>query len=278
MATAMQRKIAVRVQQLRQEQALEIGLAVICVGDDPASKIYVSSKEQAAKQVGINSKIFLLEENTDQVSLIQLIHQLNKDDSVHGVLIQLPLPDHINVSEVFKNLSPEKDVDGLTHENAGRLFLGDDAGLKPCTPLGCIDLIKSMRPDLTGLRAVVIGRSTLVGNPLSQLLLQENCTVTIAHSRSKDLASLCQQADILVAAAGQPLIVTKDWIKQGAIVIDVGINRLSNGLIVGDVDFQSALEKAGSITPVPGGVGPMTIAYLLSNTVSAACAQCALLP
>lgn len=254
------------------------GLAVILVGDDPASQVYVGSKIKACEEVGIESFEHRMAETSTEQEIRHVIKNLNENPDVHGILLQLPLPEALSsVQEgLVQTITPEKDVDGLTTLNAGKLFLGHSDGLVPCTPEGSLRLIKSVQKDLTGMNAVVIGRSNLFGKPMAQLLLAENCTVTTAHSRTKDLAEVCKRADILVAAVGRPQMVKADWVKDGAIVIDVGINRLPptenkpKGKLVGDVDFDTVKEVAGAITPVPGGVGPMTIACLLANTVKAA--------
>lgn len=248
------------------------GLAVILVGDDPASHVYVGNKVKACLEVGIESFEQRMDENSTETEIRHVIKNLNANPDVHGILLQLPLPKHLAGAQesLVQSITPEKDVDGLTVFNAGKLFLGMDDGLVPCTPQGSMRLIKTVRQDLTGLNAVVIGRSNLFGKPMAQLLLAENCTVTTAHSRTKDLAAVCRQADILVAAVGRPRMVKGDWIKPGAIVIDVGINRLDTGKLCGDVDFEEAVGMASAISPVPGGVGPMTIACLLANTLKAA--------
>ena len=245
------------------------GLAVILVGDDPASHVYVKNKIKATEGAGMVSieRRLLATATADEIASV--IDDLNADDDVHGILLQLPLPDGINADPLIQRISPDKDVDGLTFTNVGKLVAGAD-GLVPCTPQGSLRLIKSVREDLTGLNAVVIGRSLLFGKPMAQLLLAENCTVTTAHSRTKDLAAVCAQADILVAAVGRTEMVKADWVKDGAIVIDVGINRQDDGKLKGDVAFNEVSEKAAAITPVPGGVGPMTIACLLANTLKAA--------
>ncbi len=246
-------------------------LAVILVGDDPASQVYVGNKIKACESAGIKSLEHRLPATASKEEIAALIDTLNADPSVHGVLLQLPLPDSLweTQEDLVQRITPEKDVDGLTTVNAGKLFLGIEGALIPCTPQGSLALIKSVEDNLSGLHAVVIGRSNLFGKPMAQLLLRENCTVTTAHSRTKDLPALCRTADILIAAVGQPKMVKGDWVKDGAIVIDVGINRV-DGKLCGDVDFEEAKEKAKAITPVPGGVGPMTIAYLLKNTLKAA--------
>lgn len=247
------------------------GLAVILVGEDPASQVYVGNKVKACAEAGIRSIEHRLPATATRLDLEDLIDDLNNDPQVHGILLQLPLPGGLDADHILQHIDPRKDVDGLTIVNAGRLFSGHD-GMVPCTPQGALALIKSVRADLSGLNAVVIGRSLLFGKPMGQLLLNENCTVTQAHSKTRDLPGLCRQADILVAAVGRAGMVQGDWIKPGAIVIDVGINRGADGKLCGDVDFAQAVEVAGAITPVPGGVGPMTIAFLLSNTLKAALA------
>jgi methylenetetrahydrofolate dehydrogenase (NADP+)/methenyltetrahydrofolate cyclohydrolase len=248
-------------------KGLKPGLTVVLVGEDPASHVYVNNKDKAAKEVGIESRTVKLPAETTQADLLKLIDELNNDKSVHGILVQLPLPKHIDDKAVINRISPDKDVDGFHVINAGRAATGQNA-LVPCTPLGCILMLKDVLGDLTGLNAVVIGRSNIVGKPMANLLLAENCTVTIAHSKTKDLAAVCSQADILVAAVGRPKMVKANWVKQGATVIDVGINRTDSGLC-GDVDFAEVAPKCAHITPVPGGVGPMTIACLLKNTLTA---------
>ena len=265
--------------RFRDETGVQPGLAVVIVGDDPASQIYVRRKGEATNAAGLRSDTHRLAETTDQDTLLALINSLNADSGIHGILVQLPLPDHIDSAAVLDAISPEKDVDGFHVINAGRLAVGLP-GLVPCTPLGCVMLLKAERGDLSGLHAVIVGRSNIVGKPMAQLLLAENCTVTIAHSRTRDLPAVCREADILVAAVGRPEMVRGDWIKPGATVIDVGINRIPHTnpakaaegrtWIVGDVAYAEALDVAGAITPVPGGVGPMTIACLLANTYSAA--------
>ena len=244
------------------------GLAVVLVGEDPASRVYVRFKGKATIAAGMESFEHCLPDATSQSELVGLVHSLNRDERVDGILVQLPLPDHIDDKAVIDAIDPAKDVDGFHVENAGRLAVGEDA-LVPCTPLGCVMLLKDRLGDLSGQEAVVVGRSNIVGKPMAQLLLKENCTVTIAHSRTRDLPSVVRRADIVVAAAGRPEMIKGDWLKPGATVIDVGINRV-DGKLVGDVEFASAAENAGAITPVPGGVGPMTIAVLLRNTLVAA--------
>jgi len=259
-------------------------LAVVLVGEDPASQVYVRSKHKFTRKAGMRSLEHKMPEDTNEDTLVALIETLNKDDSVDGILVQLPLPKTINTDRVIGTIDPQKDVDGLTEISAGRLSLGRE-GLRPCTPEGCVILARSALAargeDFSGKHCVIVGRSILVGKPAAFLFLEQNCTVTIAHSRTKDLDAVCRSADILVAAVGRPLMVEGDWVKKGAIVIDVGINRVPNTdpnakrdtKLVGDVDYGAALENAAAITPVPGGVGPMTIACLLRNTVIAACAR-----
>ena len=243
-------------------------LAVILVGDNPASAIYVRNKEKAAAEVGVESLVYRLDSAT-QEELTALIEQLNADETVDGILVQMPLPAPLNEREILQTINPAKDVDGFHPLNLGKLLIGEPAPVA-CTPKGCMRLIRLAKQDLTGLRAVVIGRSVIVGKPMAQLLLNANCTVTMAHSKTRDLPALCRSADIVVAAIGKPKTVKADWIKDGAIVIDVGINRLEDGKLCGDVDFDACFDKCAAITPVPKGVGPMTIAMLLENTVEAA--------
>lgn len=264
---------------LEKETSVKPGLAVVIVGDDPASHVYVNSKSKMAKQCGFNSIQHNLPEETTQEELEKLVAALNADPAVHGVLVQLPLPKHLNSEPVIQSILPQKDVDGLHVANAGKLATGDlDTGLISCTPAGAMLLVRRIHgEDLSGLNAVVIGRSNLFGKPMGLLLLAANATVTMAHSRTKDLASVCRNADILVAAVGRPQMVKVDWVKPGATVIDVGINRIpapekgeGKSRLVGDVAYEETAEVAGAITPVPGGVGPMTIAMLMANTVIAA--------
>lgn len=243
-------------------------LAVILVGDNPASAIYVRNKEKAAAEVGVESLVYRLDSAT-QEELTALIEQLNADETVDGILVQMPLPAPLNEREILQTINPAKDVDGFHPLNLGKLLIGEPAPVA-CTPKGCMRLIRLAKQDLTGLHAVVIGRSVIVGKPMAQLLLNANCTVTTAHSKTRDLPALCRSADIVVAAIGKPKTVKADWIKDGAIVIDVGINRLEDGKLCGDVDFDACFDKCAAITPVPKGVGPMTIAMLLENTVEAA--------
>lgn len=247
------------------------GLTVILIGDHPASQIYVRNKEKFAKEVGINSKVLKFDESITEQELKNEIENLNKDLNVHGILVQLPLPDHINQRDIIETIDPRKDVDGFHPINVGNLSSGNDA-MVPCTPLGCYYLIKKVLPDLDGLNAVVIGRSNINGKPMTQLLLKENCTVTIVHSKTKKIDEICSNADLIIAAVGKAKMVKSSWVKQNAVVIDVGINRVqvdSKSKIIGDVDFDNVKEKTKGITPVPGGVGPMTIACLLENTLKA---------
>ena len=273
-AAALRGRIAAAVARLGEGEGVTPGLAVVIVGDDPASQVYVRAKARATLEAGMRSFDHVLPAATGEGELLALVETLNADDRVDGILVQLPLPPLIDAQTVIAAIDPDKDADGFHPLNAGRLALGLP-GLRPCTPLGCVHLLKSVRPNLSGLDAVVIGRSPIVGRPMAQLLLQEDCTVTVAHSRSRDLRQLCRQADILVAAVGRPEMVRGDWVRPGALVIDVGISRVPAGegwtRLVGDVAFAEAADVAGAITPVPGGVGPMTIACLLRNTVEAAC-------
>lgn len=268
-AADLRRKIAGDVAALKQSGTAP-GLAVILVGDDPASHVYVGNKVKACEEVGIASYEHRMPATSTQTEVRHAIKNLNMNPSVHGILLQLPLPAHLDADPLIQSIAAHKDVDGLTFVNAGKLVAGDESGMVPCTPQGSLQLIQSVKQDLTGLHAVVIGRSLLFGKPMAQLLLAANCTVTTAHSKTKDLPAICKQADILVAAVGRAKMVKGDWIKPGAIVIDVGINRLDTGKLAGDVDYDDAVNVAGAITPVPGGVGPMTIACLLQNTVKAA--------
>ena len=261
-----------RVAALTSDTGLIPGLAVISVGDDPASEIYLRNKLNGLAEVGMRSMEHRLAYSTKEEFVVDLIHNLNNDSSVHGILVQIPLPDHINIDRVIGHIRPDKDVDGLHNQNMGQLL--SQGGLVPCTPLGCITLLRDQLGDLAGLHAVVVGRSRLVGKPLAQLLLRENCTVTVTHSQTRDLPRLVRMADVLIVAVGIPKFIQGDWIKPGATIIDVGINRTRTDQgkirIVGDVDFEVAKDIAGAITPVPGGVGPMTIACLLLNTLQAA--------
>ena len=267
-------KVAEHVARLKEENGIVPGLAVVLVGEDPASQVYVRSKGKQTVEVGMKSFEHKLPDDTSEADLLALIDQLNNDASVHGILVQLPLPDHMNADAVINAINPAKDVDGFHISNVGLLGTGQKS-MVPCTPLGCLMMLRDHHGSLSGLNAVVIGRSNIVGKPMAQLLLGDSCTVTIAHSRTKDLPSVVKQADIVVAAVGRPEMVMGDWIKPGATVIDVGINRIvgdgGKTRLVGDCDYESCAEVAGAITPVPGGVGPMTIACLLANTVTACC-------
>ena len=274
-AAELRARVADEVARVRRDRGLTPGLAVVLVGNDPASEVYVRSKHKQTQEAGMASFEHRLPADVAQKDVLALIGELNRDARVHGILVQLPLPKSLHTETILNAIDPAKDVDGLHPHNAGRLA-GGFAALSPCTPLGCIILTKSVHPSLEGMSAIVIGRSNLVGRPLLQLLLNEHATVTIAHSRSRHLKQLCAQADLVYAAVGKPEMVRGDWIKPGATVIDVGINRLSGAdgktRLVGDVAFDEALKVAGAITPVPGGVGQMTVACLLVNTLRAACA------
>lgn len=277
-AASLRDQVAEQVRQLKENNNLTPGLAVVLVGENQASKIYVRNKNKMTIESGMKSFEHNLPSDTSQKELLTLIEGLNNDPEVHGILVQLPLPSQINEQSVLAKIDPSKDVDGFHTLNAGKLVTGSD-GLVPCTPLGCLMLIKDeLGEDLSGKNAIVIGRSNIVGKPMAALLLKENCTVTIAHSRTVDLMNEAKRADIIVAAVGQAQMVKRDWVKKGAIIIDVGMNRLpadedGKSILCGDVDFNDVTEIAGAITPVPGGVGPMTIACLLKNTVTAACIQ-----
>jgi methylenetetrahydrofolate dehydrogenase (NADP+)/methenyltetrahydrofolate cyclohydrolase len=273
-------RVAAAAARLTADHGVRPGLAAVIVGEDPASRIYVRSKGERADEAGFRSETVQLPAETGQAELLAVIDRLNRDPGIHGILVQLPLPDRIDPEAVLAAIDPNKDVDGFHVVNVGRLATGGQ-GLVPCTPLGCLMLLKAELGDLSGLEAVVVGRSNIVGKPMAQLLLAENCTVTLAHSRTRDLPAVCRRADILVAAVGRPEMIRGDWIKPGATVIDVGINRVPSAdpvkasegktRVVGDVAFAEAAAVAGRITPVPGGVGPMTIACLLANTYVAAC-------
>ncbi len=275
-AANLKEEIARKVRILKELHGLIPGLAVVLVGEDPASQVYVRNKNKSTIAAGMNSFEYLMKDDVSEADLITKVKELNDDPAVHGILVQLPLPKHINEAAVIETIAPEKDVDGFHVINSGLLATGGD-GMVPCTPLGCIMMLKDQLGSLSGLDAVVVGRSNIVGKPMAQLLLNESCTVTIAHSRTRNLAEVVGRSDIVVAAVGVPELVKGDWIKEGATVIDVGINRIEKDdgktKLVGDVEFDSAVLRAGAITPVPGGVGPMTIAVLLKNTVTAACRQ-----
>jgi len=278
-AATVREKVAAHVATLKSEHDITPGLAVVLVGEDPASQVYVRSKGKQTQEVGMKSVEHKLDVATSEADLLALIDDLNNDETIHGILVQLPLPKHLNEDLVINSIDPAKDVDGFHISNVGLLGTGQKS-MVPCTPLGCLMMLRDHHGSLSGMDAVVVGRSNIVGKPMAQLLLGDSCTVTIAHSRTKDLAEVVRRADIVVAAVGRPEMVPGDWIKPGATVIDVGINRIDAGLkedgspktrLVGDVDFASASEVAGAITPVPGGVGPMTIACLLANTLTACC-------
>jgi len=260
-------EVALDVKKMQEEHGVTPGLAVVLVGEDPASQVYVSNKEKACQEVGFNSIKHELPADTGEDDLMRLVDELNGRDDVHGILVQLPLPDQIDEERVLLNIDPDKDVDGFHPMNVGRLAVGAPVFVS-CTPAGVIELLKRSGTEMEGANAVVVGRSNIVGKPVALLLLEENCTVTICHSRTRDLAAVCREADVLVAAVGVPEMIKGDWIKEGATVIDVGINRTEDGL-VGDVEFAAAGERARAITPVPGGVGPMTIAMLMKNTLRA---------
>ncbi|MFC3838283.1 bifunctional methylenetetrahydrofolate dehydrogenase/methenyltetrahydrofolate cyclohydrolase FolD [Paracoccus rhizosphaerae] len=272
-AANLRQRIAAEVARLQAEHGVTPGLAVVLVGDDPASAVYVRNKGTQTEAAGMASFEHRLPADTDAETLLSLVRQLNEDQAVHGILVQLPLPDHLDSDLVMNAIDPAKDVDGFHIFNVGLLGTGQKA-MVPCTPLGCLLLLKDQLGSLAGLNTVVVGRSNIVGKPMAQLLLKESCTVTVAHSRSRDLPAICRNADILVAAVGRPEMIGADWIKSGATVIDVGINRVEREgkqRLVGDVDYAAASHVAGAITPVPGGVGPMTIACLLANTLTACC-------
>ena len=278
-AANLRESLARRAGVLKEKHGLVPGLAVVLVGEDPASQVYVRNKAKQTVEVGFQSFEHKLDTDTPEADLLALVEKLNGDEAVHGILVQLPLPGHIDSQKVLDSIDPAKDVDGFHAINIGRLWSGMEA-LVPCTPLGCSLMLKDALGDLSGLNAVIVGRSNIVGKPMAALLIKESCTVTICHSRTKDLAGVCREADILVAAVGRAEMVRGDWIKPGATVIDVGINRVDapekgegKTRLVGDVAFDEASQVAGAITPVPGGVGPMTIACLLVNTLSAACRQ-----
>ena len=275
-AEGLRGRIAGHVARLKADHGITPGLAVVIVGYDPGSQIYVSQKAKQTVEVGMHSEKYALLEDTPEADVLALVEKLNRDPAIHGILVQLPVPKHIDPNKIIATISPDKDVDCFTPASVGKLQIGLP-GPVSCTPLGCLMLLRDTLPSLAGLNAVIVGRSNLVGKPMAQLLLRENCTVTVAHSRTKDLADVVRAADIVVAAVGRPEMIKGDWIKPGATVIDVGINRLpapergeGKTRIVGDVEFKSAAERAGAITPLPGGVGPMTIACLLANTVTTA--------
>jgi methylenetetrahydrofolate dehydrogenase (NADP+) / methenyltetrahydrofolate cyclohydrolase len=275
-AEALRGRIAGHVARLQRDHGITPGLAVVIVGHDPASEVYVSMKAKQTVEVGMHSEKYELAETASEVEVLALVEKLNRDPAIHGILVQLPVPDHIDPKKIVDTISPSKDVDCFTPDSVGKLAIGLP-GPVSCTPLGCLMLLRDNLPTLAGLDAVVIGRSNLVGKPMAQLLLRENCTVTIAHSRTRNLAEVVRRADIVIAAVGKPEMIKGNWIKPGATVIDVGTNRLDapergegRTRLVGDVEFEAARQVAGAITPVPGGVGPMTIACLLANTVTTA--------
>lgn len=261
-------RIAKETEELK-KQGIEVGLAVVIVGDDPASKVYVKNKKLACEQVGFNSYEYALSADTTEAQLLELVDKLNNDPKVNGILVQLPLPKGLNDKIIINNIRPEKDVDAFHPVNVGKIMIGDYSFL-PCTPAGVMELIASTGTEIEGKECVVIGRSNIVGKPMAMLLLHKSGTVTVCHSRTKDLKEICSRADILVSAVGRAKMITADYIKEGAVVIDVGMNRDENGKLCGDVDFASCEPKASYITPVPGGVGPMTIAMLMQNTLTAA--------
>jgi methylenetetrahydrofolate dehydrogenase (NADP+) / methenyltetrahydrofolate cyclohydrolase len=277
-AADLRATVKAQTAHLRETRGIVPGLAVVLIGDDAASRSYVASKSRAVAEVGMRPFDHQLPADVSEAELLSLVQKLNADPAVHGVLVQMPLPPQISAKLIVASIDPDKDVDGFHPLNAGRLVTGLPA-LAPCTPIACIKLIKTVRPSLAGCEALMVGRSHIVGNPLAQLLLKENATVTVAHTKSRDLPALCRRAEILCVAIGHAKLIRGDWIRPGATVIDIGINRVSAGgksRIVGDVDFAKAREVAGAITPVPGGVGPMTIACLLFNTLRAACMQAGL--
>lgn len=275
-AAALKQDVARQVAILKEQHDLTPGLAVVLVGDDPASQVYVRNKNKSTKEAGMNSYEHRMDPDVSAAELLAVVDRLNRDPAVHAILVQLPLPDHIDEAVVIDAISPEKDVDGFHVINSGLLATGGK-GMVPCTPLGCVMMLKDRLGDMSGLEAVIVGRSNIVGKPMAQLLLNENCTVTMAHSRTRDLPAVVGRADIVVAAVGVPELVKGSWIKDGATVIDVGINRIEKPdgktRLIGDVEYDEAIKHAAAITPVPGGVGPMTIAVLLKNTVTAACRQ-----
>ena len=282
-AANLRERVGAAVADVTKSHGLVPGLAVVLVGEDPASQVYVRNKRKQTVEAGMQSFEHSLPADTSEADLLALVDQLNRDDTVHGILVQLPLPDQIDADKVIAAIDPDKDVDGFHVINAGRLATGGQ-GLVPCTPLGCLMMLKDRLGNLSGLDAVVVGRSNIVGKPMAALLLGESCTVTVAHSRTRDLPAVCRRADILIAAVGRPEMIRGDWVKPGAAVIDVGINRVPKEgeegkyRLVGDVCFSEAQAVAGAITPVPGGVGPMTIACLLRNTLTAACRQAGIEP
>ena len=269
LAQKMQSELTIKVQQLKQEKGIVPGLVVILVGDNPASQVYVRNKERAALAAGFKSETVRLSESICQEELIAIIERYNEDDTIHGILVQLPLPNHINDKKIILAIDPKKDVDGFHPMNTGHLWSGRPL-MVPCTPAGIVEMLREYEVDLEGKHAVIIGRSNIVGKPMAQLLLDKNATVTLTHSRTRHLEDVCRHADVLVVAIGQGHFVTKDFVKEGAVVIDVGMNRDDNGKLIGDVAFDEVSQVASKITPVPGGVGPMTITMLLEQTYQAA--------
>lgn len=269
LAQKMQSELTIKVQQLKQEKGIVPGLVVILVGDNPASQVYVRNKERAALAAGFKSETVRLSESICQEELIAIIERYNEDDTIHGILVQLPLPNHINDKKIILAIDPKKDVDGFHPMNTGHLWSGRPL-MVPCTPAGIVEMIREYEVDLEGKHAVIIGRSNIVGKPMAQLLLDKNATVTLTHSRTRHLEDVCRHADVLIVAIGQGHFVTKDFVKEGAVVIDVGMNRDDNGKLIGDVAFDEVSQVASKITPVPGGVGPMTITMLLEQTYQAA--------
>lgn len=269
LAQKMQSELTIKVQQLKQEKGIVPGLVVILVGDNPASQVYVRNKERAALAAGFKSETVRLSESICQEELIAIIERYNEDDTLHGILVQLPLPNHINDKKIILAIDPKKDVDGFHPMNTGHLWSGRPL-MVPCTPAGIVEMLREYEVDLEGKHAVIIGRSNIVGKPMAQLLLDKNATVTLTHSRTRHLEDVCRHADVLIVAIGQGHFVTKDFVKEGAVVIDVGMNRDDNGKLIGDVAFDEVSQVASKITPVPGGVGPMTITMLLEQTYQAA--------
>ena len=269
MSAQVKENVKKQTEQLKEQYGITPGLAVVIVGDDPASRVYVNNKKKACELVGFKSEEYALPAETTQEELLELVHTLNEKKDINGILVQLPLPEHLDDKAVIEAINPEKDVDAFHAVNVGKIMLGEYDFL-PCTPAGVMEMLHSYDIDVSGKNCVVIGRSNIVGKPMAMLLLHENATVTICHSRTQNLAEVCARADILVAAVGKPKFVTPDMVKEGAVVIDVGMDRDENGKLCGDVDFESVKEKCSFITPVPGGVGPMTIAMLMKNTIKAA--------
>lgn len=268
-AAKIRGEISESVNKLKKEKGINPKLAVVLVGDDPASQTYVKMKEKACREVGVEEETYRMPKVTKEEAVLKKVRELNSNKGIHGILVQLPLPEQISPAKALKEVSPEKDVDGLHIENMGKLLRGEEPYFMPCTPSGIMELIKSTDREIKGAEVVVVGRSNIVGKPIALMLLAEHATVTICHSRTKDLGAVCRRADILIAAVGKPKIIKGDMIKHGAVIIDVGVNRTEEGL-VGDVDYEEAQKKCSYITPVPGGVGPMTIAMLLKNTLTSA--------